>query len=920
MSKNRLYGALMAGASLSALLIPLQAIAQTAPAPAPAAGASSTGLAEVVVTATRQSSSVNRVALSIAAVTQQSLDQAGIKTAQDISRVVPGLTIPPPGGGGQTVGAGGVGIFTVRGIYSSAGAATTGVYMDDTSVTRRNNAGVQQNNGAPLPVLYDLERVEVLKGPQGTLYGGSSEGGTVRFISAAPSLTTMSGNARVEAKTVDMGGWGGQVGLAVGGPLVQDKLGFRLAGMFQRSPGYIDAYSPYTGQKMFSDVNSEDQNMIKGALKWQITDRLVADLSAYNSIDRDASQVVAPTTIFSPQANGQKAGSTTTFTTPSVCIDQRSSAVFVPFNPGQPANSQPSANPLAPFNCDTPVAAGGLGPTPAGSRFQRPSYTYGPLKQGPDIAYLTGQQELSPRVTQLSVVNLGLTYNFDKVSVKSVTSFVHDSTSSENNGGEDQTQRQVIAGGPVNSAGAGIVGFPLWGGFPDYPGHFVGKSYRDGIEEELRVSSSDTTDRLQWVAGVYFEQQKVTNNYRYPDDHFTASLNSFWGPAIGIPQRYGVIEWDGNSATTLNAHLNDTNLAGYAEVNYYLTSKLKLTAGVRVSSLDFHFDSFDAGPFSSRYPDSFGGSEAGTEKDTPVTPKFGVTYEFTKNDLVYFTAAKGFRSGGVNAPVGPVVCAPGLALYGISATDAPLTYAPDTVWSYEAGGKFRLLDNRMQLNAAAFRIDWSNIQSAITLTCGQGFVLNGKGARSQGFDFQGQYRVIDPLTLSFNLGYDDAKYIDPVAGPRGPGVGPNAVNAGDPFPVSPWQISASATYDTMVFKYDSYLQVDYQWSSSYTTPGSFGVASWNPYVRNVGAVDNVSARLGVRFSNWDLNIFSNNLLDRLEKLGNAGNGISQCVATNLACTATSGPGGSAGFNNYSPFVNQLYTRPREVGVQANYRF
>ncbi|MDB5458300.1 MAG: TonB-dependent receptor, partial [Caulobacteraceae bacterium] len=122
MSRNRLSNTLMAGASLGALLLPTGAWAQSA---APTA-ASATGLAEVVVTATRQTSSVNRVALSIAAVTQQSLDQAGIKSAYDISRMVPGLTVPPPGGGGQSAGTSGVGIFTVRGIYSSAGAATTG--------------------------------------------------------------------------------------------------------------------------------------------------------------------------------------------------------------------------------------------------------------------------------------------------------------------------------------------------------------------------------------------------------------------------------------------------------------------------------------------------------------------------------------------------------------------------------------------------------------------------------------------------------------------------------------------------------------------------------------------------------------------------------------------------------------------------
>jgi outer membrane receptor protein involved in Fe transport len=814
MSHLTLRRSLLAGAALGMVLAAPPAFAQ---APAPA---NSTGLAEVVVTATRQATAVNRVAMSIAAVTQESLDRQGLKDAQDLSRVVPGLTIPPSGQGGQTVGTNGVGIFTIRGIYANAGAATTGVYLNDTSLTRRNNAGVFQNNGAPLPILYDLDRIEVLKGPQGTLYGGSSEGGTVRFISPSPSLTSFSGSARVEGKTVNMGGFGGEFGAAVGGPIVQDQLGFRISGLWRRNPGYIDAYSPYTLQKVQNDVNGEDQNMFRAALKWQATPDFSVEASYYTSMDRTQSQIAGPTEVFSKSANGQRAAPGETFTTPAVCIDQRSAANYVPFVPGQAANSQPAASPFAPVGCNTPIvgagptpsggfggvpgapAAGGYGPTPANQQYLRPSFTYGPFKQGRDIAYLTGQQELTGRSTRLDVVDVTLNYDIGKVNVKSITSYVRDTTYSENNGGEDQTQRQVIVGGPSynpNGTAAngfqptGVVSFPLWGGYPDYPGHFVGKSWRDGIEEEFRLSSRDPADRLQWVAGVFVERQRITNNYRYPDPHFNQSLNSFWGPAINVEQRYGVSKWDGDSATTLNAHLIDTNYAVYGEANYYVLPKLKLTAGVRVSFLDFHFDSFDAGPFSSRYPDSFGGSEAGEEKDTPVTPKFGVTYEFTPSDLVYFTAAKGFRSGGVNAPVGPVVCAPGLAIYGISATDAPITYGPDTVWSYEAGGKFRLWDNRAQINAAVFRVDWSSIQSTIVLTCGQGFVENGKRALSQGVDFQAQLRPVDPLTLGFNLGYDDAHYVDPVAGPRGPGVGPNAVNAGDPFPVPRWQIAASTT-------------------------------------------------------------------------------------------------------------------------------
>src|SRR4051812_27121089 len=127
MSRSKLHGILLAGASLGALLSAPQAFAQ--------AVREATGLEEVVVTATRQTDTVNRVPLSIAAVTQQALDEQGIKQAGDISRLVPGLVLAP---GAITPG---VGSFAIRGIVGGNGAATTGVYLDDSAVTKRQNNG-----------------------------------------------------------------------------------------------------------------------------------------------------------------------------------------------------------------------------------------------------------------------------------------------------------------------------------------------------------------------------------------------------------------------------------------------------------------------------------------------------------------------------------------------------------------------------------------------------------------------------------------------------------------------------------------------------------------------------------------------------------------------------------------------------------
>src|SRR5262249_8922079 len=108
-------------------------------------------LEEVTVTATRQVETVNRVPLSIQAVTQDNLDRQGIKNSADLVRAVPGLaTVQNPGGSQQT--------FSIRGIVGGTGAATTSVYLDDTNLTKRANGGVAQNNGVVAPLLYDLER------------------------------------------------------------------------------------------------------------------------------------------------------------------------------------------------------------------------------------------------------------------------------------------------------------------------------------------------------------------------------------------------------------------------------------------------------------------------------------------------------------------------------------------------------------------------------------------------------------------------------------------------------------------------------------------------------------------------------------------------------------------------------------------
>jgi iron complex outermembrane receptor protein len=245
-------------------------------------------------------------------VTQDNLDRQGIKSSADLVRAVPGLsTVGNPGGAQQT--------FSIRGIVGGTGAATTGVYLDDTNLTKRANGGVAQNNGVIAPLLYDLARVEVLKGPQGTLYGGSSEGGTIRYITPTPSLTDYSGSVRAEGSTMgSRSAISDEVAGAFGGPIVQDKLGFRVSAIRRYTGGWIDVVSPYNGKTLREDANSSTEWATRASLLWQVTDGFSAQLSGYHVDNKSGGGPNSQTAIFLPGA--VQAPANQTFTTQTRCI------------------------------------------------------------------------------------------------------------------------------------------------------------------------------------------------------------------------------------------------------------------------------------------------------------------------------------------------------------------------------------------------------------------------------------------------------------------------------------------------------------------------------------------------------------------------------------------------------------------------
>jgi outer membrane receptor protein involved in Fe transport len=238
----------------SALFLPAaHAAAQTAPTAAPAAHETG-AIEEVVVTATRREEKLSRVPVSISAFTDLKMDVLGVKSFADLARFTPGVTFDTT-----------TNDISIRGIDSQAGSGTTGIYIDDTPIQIRN-LGFGSDNS--LPSVFDLERVEVLRGPQGTLFGAGSEGGTIRYITPQPSLTDYTGLARGEVSFTQTGAPSYEAGGAFGGPIVENSLGFRVSAWDRRDGGWIDQVDPLTGKTTASNANSTDTYTLRGALTW----------------------------------------------------------------------------------------------------------------------------------------------------------------------------------------------------------------------------------------------------------------------------------------------------------------------------------------------------------------------------------------------------------------------------------------------------------------------------------------------------------------------------------------------------------------------------------------------------------------------------------------------------------------------------
>jgi iron complex outermembrane recepter protein len=755
-----------------------------------------TELQEIVVTAQRRAENIQDVPVSIAAYSQDQMDAQGVRTMDDVSRLTPGITF-------QRLGAytnynGEDSEIAIRGIESNAGPATTGIYLDDTPLQSRHLSFGTLN---AYPELFDLDRVEVLRGPQGTLFGAGSEGGTVRFITPEPGLQSYSGYTRAEYGWTDGGDPSYNIGAAIGGPIVEDRLGFRLSASYREDGGWVDRTDYRTGDVVEPNSNWQDALVLRGALKFVATDTLTISPSIYYQ---------------------------------RVYVNDTSTYWRVD-------TSNPQWNPAYP----TPS-------NPAEAIFHNGGATNNPSTDPFYVAALKIQWDLG----MANLISNTSYFGRSQHSISDYTEFMD----------------AIYLGDPFPPQGSVSQSY-----FTDHQDNFM---------QEVRLQSKDSTSKLSWVVGAFYShsRENTTQFIYYPN------LPADWQATYGFPFPSPLLGAGGLAYVQTPFLAVDKQLALYGQADYEIVHNLKLTAGLRIAKVDFFGDSFY------EYPAFVGPpvTTVASASEHPVTPKVGLSYKVSDDDLLYASAAKGYRIGGINTGL-PPSCGPTLSALGYP-NGVPPTYSSDSVWSYELGAKTSLWNHRLQIDASVYYIDWKNIQQNLYMPdCGFQFTANLTDAVSRGADIDVRLRATENLTLGLTVGYDDAEYTKTVAGSSG-----NVVTNGDRLPGAPWIVSASGEYEFPTFaQRQPYLRVDYQLSTAWTGQQPIQDPAnviYDPTIPSYGDTRALSARAGVRWGGFDVSFYGQNLLNNHPLLFTAHDLIT------------------------SPLFFDLTWRPLTFGITGTYRF
>src|ERR1700749_5305677 len=526
MSRHFLARGLMSSVALLAFSA---AFAQTAPQkPAPAAQqpvATEPGggqIEEVVVTATRRSEFLSKVPESVSAFTTEKMDTLGIKNFAAVARFTPGVTFDPDSNS-----------ISIRGVSSDAGSGTTGIYLDDTPIQMRV-LGFGSNN--TLPAVFDLDRVEVLRGPQGTLFGAGSEGGTVRYITPQPSLTDYSVYAKSEISSTDGGAPSEEGGVAVGGPIIGDQLGFRVSAWIRHDGGWIDKVDDQTDQVTQKDTNYVDTYVLRGALAWQPTNGLTITPAIYYQ-NRDQNNLDQFWTALSDPDDGHFVTAT-----PENMVD-------------------PDHFALSSLKMD---------------------YDLGSVEIISNTSYFDRRE----------IVNnySGTLYNLSYF--QQLVDRDHDPNYDPCPGG--LCAQYALLKKKDRPPLLLTDGLDLPGYGDDYISNAFITNRQKNFTQEVRVQSTDSDARLTWIGGIFYAQNSQDSIEQINDPQLPQLTQYLWGEDMLTAWGEDLLANGDDYINDTVGH--DWQIAGFGNATFAITDALKVQGGIRIAHTHFDFRNFADGP------------------------------------------------------------------------------------------------------------------------------------------------------------------------------------------------------------------------------------------------------------------------------------------------------------------------------------
>ena len=858
---------LFAATAASALSAYGVCAADTTDATATAADASAPGVGDVIVTAERREESIQNVPATIQAFTGQVLAQQNITTLDDLIKYTPNVTYGNNGPGQGVIFMRGLSAG-LQGNQSSATIATfpnVALYLDDQSM---------QFPGRNVDVYaVDLERVEVLEGPQGTLFGGGAEAGAIRYITNKPNVSAFSGSAEGSAGITEGGDPNYAFNAVLNIPLVQDKLAFRVVLYDDHHGGYIDNV-PSTFTRSNNDLGNVYFNImpVGGVCPNGLPGGGPHDLCALPN------QPVGNNLSLARNAYNPVTYEGARFSALYDINDDWNVLISEAFQ-SLDAEGMSTTYPVgSDFQTLQPLQVTSFAPSYDRDSYSNTAWTVNG-KLGPLKAIYTGSYLLRHISQQMDYSNYS----------RSVGGMYYECTG-PGTGFGPTVAPQCFS--PVTS--------------------WMDTVRNTHLSNEFRLSTPDDW-RLRAIGGVYQENFRIYDDMNFNYKTIPACDPAQLAAALagGTPCIADVTTAPGSTANfpglrgDTTAFGEDTQrgydqLAFFGSVDFDIIPKvLTVTAGTRW----YQYKEFEVGsqyetgaecldvPNGDCGPGSFVNINSHNDHVTysGFKSRFNVTWHVTSDVLTYFTYSEGFRPGGFNRSVSGVAdIAAGQPQF-----EKPNGYAPDSLTNFEVGLKSELLDHRLLVNVSAYYMEWDDVQLLFFNPTELGnttFGVNGPNYDVKGAELQVVARVTDQLSINGSATYNDDTQAnspcltDNIAGTaafghcitevleKGVGLVPfqnpfGAVGSTPAF--SPkFQGELRARYDWMIGDYKAFAQAGVSYTGSmFNQPATYtsGVGVLIPNTTllryEMPSYATLDAAVGIAKDNWYVGLYGENLTD-----------------------------------------------------------